>query len=212
MDQDSAQWRLPNFSRPWYQKAMLLLPDLTHKKVLELGSGHGELAKILKPKVKSYTATDLSSKYVKQLNNQGFTAVQADFNQKLPFKNKQFDLVITLEVVEHLAKAEEFLAEINRVLNPKGLLIISTPNIAWWGYRLFCLLGQPPKKEGYHLRFFTHHTMIKLLKKNNFIIKKSASFTTIPLINRFLPKPIYPIIKTWPNLLAQNLVFLCQKK
>jgi 2-polyprenyl-3-methyl-5-hydroxy-6-metoxy-1,4-benzoquinol methylase len=212
MTQDSAKWRKIDFSRPWYRKAIKLLPNLELKKVLELGSGNGELAKTLKTKVQNLTCSDNSPRYVKSLKKAGLKTLQADFNQPLPFNSNQFDLVISLEVIEHLYEAENFLLEINRVLRSKGQLIISTPNIAWWGYRLFMLLGQPPKKEGYHLRFFTHNTFIKLLSSSGFKIIKSSSFTTIPFINRILPKPIYPTINFWSNLLAQDLVFLCQKK
>jgi len=209
---DPGLWRRSNYSRPWYQKALALLPDLTQASVVELGSGSGELADLLQPKVKSLTCVDNSVIYVSKLIKKGFKAFQADFNQPLPFKTNQFDCVISLEVIEHLVKVEGFLQEAKRILKPNGQLIISTPNIAWWGYRLFVLLGQPPKKEGYHLRFFTHHSLTRLLNQSGFNIVKTNSFTTLPLINRYLAKPIYPSVKFWPNLLAQDLVFLCRKQ
>lgn len=209
---DPGLWRQANQNRPWYKKALALLPDLSEASVIELGSGNGELANLLQPKVKSLTCVDNSAIYAAKLIKKGFTAIQADFNQTLPFKASQFDCIINLEVIEHLVKVEDFLLEASRILKPDGLLIISTPNIAWWGYRLFVLLGQPPKKEGYHLRFFTHHSLTRLLTQSGFHIVKTNSFTTLPLINRSLPKPIYPSVKFWPNLLAQDLVFLCQKQ
>lgn len=213
---DSSSWRLIDVNRPWYAKALQLLPDSTDYSIIELGSGHGELAQKLQPLVKKLTCVDRSEIYVNQLTRSGFKAVLADFNQPLSFKTGQFDGAISLEVIEHLVDAEGFLKEVYRLLKPQGWLIISTPNIAWWGYRLFCLLGQPPKKEGYHLRYFTHHTLIDKLNQAGFKMVRSASFTTIPLLNRLLfkfkLKPIHPRIKYWPNLLAQDLVFLCQKK
>ena len=209
---DPGLWRQPNQSRPWYQKVLSLLPDLSEASVIELGSGNGELADLLQPKVKSLICVDNSVIYVTKLAKKGFKAIQADFNQALPFKANQFSCVISLEVIEHLVKAEDFLLEAYRILKPASQLIISTPNIAWWGYRLFVLLGQPPKKEGYHLRFFTYNTFTHLLNQSGFKIIKSNSFTTLPLINRYLAKPIYPSVKFWPNLLAQDLVFLCRKQ
>ncbi|MDZ7587021.1 MAG: methyltransferase domain-containing protein, partial [Patescibacteria group bacterium] len=187
-NQNIASWRQANNNRPWYQKALALLPDLSKASVLELGSGSGELANLLQPKVKSLTCTDNSSLYVNKLVKKGLKVVQADFNKILPFKTNQFDCLISLEVIEHLVKAEDFLLEAYRILKPAGQLIISTPNIAWWGYRLFALLGQPPKKEGYHLRFFTYNTLIRLLNQSGFRIVKSNSFTTLPFLNRCLPR------------------------
>jgi|GEM_PF-2917272 2-polyprenyl-3-methyl-5-hydroxy-6-metoxy-1,4-benzoquinol methylase len=215
-NQDPGFWRQTNFTRPWYQSAIKLISNLNCQQVIELGSGNGELAKLIKPQVNSLTCTDNSKIYIQKLSTKGLKAIQVDFNQKLPFKSNHYDLAISLEVIEHIVDAEEFLKEINRILKPGGKLIISTPNIAWYGYRLFCLLGNPPKKEGYHFRFFTYHTFVQKLKMSGFKIKIDTSFTTIPFLNRLLIslnlKPIYPETKLWPNLLAQNLVFLCQKK
>lgn len=213
---DPGIWRQSNQSRPWYQKALALLPDLSKASVIELGSGNGELANLLQPKIKSLTCVDNSAIYVAKLAKKGFKAIQVDFNQALPFKANQFDCVISLEVIEHLVKAEDFLLEAYRILKPDGILIISTPNIAWWGYRLFVLFGQPPKKEGYHLRFFTDRTLRYYLNQAGFQVIKSASFTTVPLLNKLLIyfkiHPVYPIINFMPNLLAQDLVFLCRKQ
>jgi 2-polyprenyl-3-methyl-5-hydroxy-6-metoxy-1,4-benzoquinol methylase len=192
-----------DFQRPWYAKAISLLPENANVSVVELGSGNGELARLTKNRFKSLTLVDI---------NPGKNVVRADLNQPLPFVAGKFSGVISLEVIEHLIDHELFLKEIHRILKPKGWLIISTPNIAWWGYRLFMLLGQPPKKEGYHLRFFTHFTLIKYLNQAGFKIKDTRSFTTLPFINRWLPRPIYPTVKFLQNLLVQDLVFICRKK
>jgi SAM-dependent methyltransferase len=46
----------------------------------------------------------------------------------LPFAAGQFDLVVAFEIIEHLRDADGFLRELQRVLKPAGLLLISTPN------------------------------------------------------------------------------------
>jgi len=195
--------RAINYSRPWYAKAISLLPDQINGMIIELGSGNKELAALTKTKIKNLTMTDIAGDK---------DIMKADFNHQLPFKSSSFTGAISLEVIEHLINHELFLKEIHRILKSKGWLIISTPNISWWGYRLMALIGQPPKKEGYHLRFFTDKFLSNLLIRKGFIIEKKASFTTLPIINRFLSKPIYPVINFWPNFLAQDLVYLCRKK
>lgn len=214
-NQNIASWRSSNQDRPWYSKALSLLPRQPISSVIDLGAGAGELAELLKSQVDKITCVDYSKGYVQALIKRGFTAVQADLNQPLQFPAHQFDLVTSLEVIEHLVNYELFLTEVNRLLKPKGYLLISTPNIAWWGYRLDALLGRPPKKAGYHLRFFTYNSLVQFLNTAGFSIKKTANFSTIPLLNRLLISlklnPVYPTINIWPNLLAQDLVFLCQK-
>lgn len=211
-NQNIADWRPLDSNRPWYQKALSIWPEGKIDWAVDLGCGAGEFSQTIKRLVKNLTCVDFSAKYVDRLNRIGLKAIQANLNQPLKIKSSQFDLAVSLEVIEHLTNHELFLREIHRILKPNGWLIISTPNIAWWGYRLFALLGKPPKKEGYHLRFFTHHSFTKLLNQSGFTIIKSSSFSTLPLINRYLSRRIYPIIKIWPNLLVQDLVFLCRKK
>ena len=215
-NQNIASWRPVNNNRPLYEKVLSIFPAAERFSAIDLGSGAGEFSQIIKPLVKKLTCVDFSAKYVNQLKKVGLRAIKADLNQPLPFRSGYFDLAISLEVIEHLAKAEDFLLEAYRILKPDGILIISTPNIAWWGYRLFSLLGNPPKKEGYHLRFFTDHTLRYYLNQAGFQVIKSANFTTVPLLNKLLIyfkiHPIYPIINFMPNLLAQDLVFLCRKQ
>jgi SAM-dependent methyltransferase len=46
----------------------------------------------------------------------------------LPFPSARFDLVVAFEIIEHLENPEAFLKEMDRVLGPAGLLLVSTPN------------------------------------------------------------------------------------
>lgn len=48
--------------------------------------------------------------------------------QLLPFRDNGFDVVVSLETIEHLVKYEQFVAECNRVLKDGGIFVCSTPN------------------------------------------------------------------------------------
>jgi len=54
-----------------------------------------------------------------------FAAIDAP---RLGFPDDTFQVVVSLETIEHLADAEAYLAEIRRVMSPNGLLVLSTPN------------------------------------------------------------------------------------
>lgn len=206
---DPGYWRIEDNSRPWYYFAEKLLPEKKNQKVLDLGSGAGEFSEMLKKKGNNVYCCDFSKIYVNKLKRRAFKAKLADFNEKLPFKDNFFDGIVCLEVIEHIAKAEDFLKEINRVLKKSGWFIISTPNISWLGYRLLTLLGRVPFKEGYHLRYFNYYWLKKKIELVGFSVEKEACYTPIPIVNRI--KQFWLSIKFWPNLFAQDLVFLCRK-
>jgi SAM-dependent methyltransferase len=46
----------------------------------------------------------------------------------LPFRDRSFDLIVSLETLEHLRNPDRFLDECARLLAPDGVLIASTPN------------------------------------------------------------------------------------
>jgi len=54
--------------------------------------------------------------------------VSADLHDALPFRAASFDLVMMLEVIEHVADIPRVFGEIARVLKPGAIAILSTPN------------------------------------------------------------------------------------
>ena len=54
----------------------------------------------------------------------------------------RFDLITSLEVIEHVAEPQAFLDAIARRLAPDGLLILSTPNATGWSKLLMITLGE----------------------------------------------------------------------
>jgi ubiquinone/menaquinone biosynthesis C-methylase UbiE len=95
---------------------------------LDIGSGHGDLIRLLRNRfdvrssVCDYTDSLMKlpdvSVSVANLNTEG-----------LPFENSAFDLVTCTEVIEHLEHYRYTLREMYRVLKPGGALVLTTPNI-----------------------------------------------------------------------------------
>ncbi len=52
--------------------------------------------------------------------------------ESLPFSAASFDMVVAFEVIEHLDRWREMLTEADRVLDPAGVLLVSTPNLEYY--------------------------------------------------------------------------------
>ena len=67
-----------------------------------------------------------------------------DLRKRLPYDDASFDVVLLVEVIEHLSDHQAALGELSRILKPGGVLILTTPNIMRLNSRLHFLLS------GYH--------------------------------------------------------------
>jgi SAM-dependent methyltransferase len=99
--------------------------------VLECGIGPGHLFRLMEgwfPQASFFGLdADPHTLYeVRQKNPQKLLVAASA--ETLPFPEKRFDFIISLHMVEHLHRPDEFLKEAVRVLRPDGILVLATPN------------------------------------------------------------------------------------
>jgi len=116
--------------------------DLTGKNVLEVscgaGGGASYIMRTLGPA--SYTGLDLNpasiAKCRKSHDLPGLDFVQGDA-QNLPFPDESFDAVINVEASHQYLDFARFLAEVARVLRPRGHFLYTDNRrpqaLEWWG-------------------------------------------------------------------------------
>ncbi len=103
------------------QAAVDLVPaDRAPGLALDLSAGDGRSSRLLAERGWRVVSTELRPR------RPGWIAV--NLNNDLPLRSKSFDLVMMLEVIEHLADIPHALSEVARVLKPGAIAIISTPN------------------------------------------------------------------------------------
>ena len=128
--------------------AFSFVKNVLNKKALDIGCRDGYWSDQLKTRGYTVSSLDLEPNYE--------FALKYDIEKGLPYEDKSFDLVLCTEVVEHLHYPESLFREIERVLRPKGLVIITTPNSGWWFYKVVFLWGWTPLKlqNSDHKQFF----------------------------------------------------------
>lgn len=128
--------------------------------VLDLGCNAGHGTHIISKVCKNITGVDVSPNAIKvakekyESQNVKFFVVDG---LTLPFPAHSFDLVTSFQVIEHLADYEIYFNEIKRVLRPKGMLLITTPNAV-----IRVHPGQKPW-NAFHMREFRSNELADLI-------------------------------------------------
>jgi SAM-dependent methyltransferase len=111
--------------------------------LLDIGCNDGTYTKKIgkSTKISELYGIEIDDKLLKLANKNGINAIKGNINEKFPFKDNFFDVVISNQVIEHLTNPDNMIKEIHRILKPGGFAIISTPNLCSLHNRLFVLLG-----------------------------------------------------------------------
>lgn len=140
--------------RQAYQFALEYCRDKT---VLDAGCGEGYGSCLLAEAAAAVTGVDRSDEAIRHARekyvrpNLGYQVMDV---AALACADSAFDVVVSLQVIEHLANAAVFLKEIRRVLKKDGRAIISTPNTARYPAR-------PPGQ--FHTREYSWREFMDLL-------------------------------------------------
>lgn len=97
------------------------------QKILEFGSGYGYLTHALNQHGFECTGVEISEKAVefsrKQFGDHFVCSTIENFQSQ-----SKFDCIVATEVIEHLADPFEFLVQCKSLLNPNGVIVLTTPN------------------------------------------------------------------------------------
>lgn len=158
------------------------LPD--DAKILEIGCGGGSFSRAIKryfPKF-SVVGSDISTKVLEAAGRIGGGVLYKRANvYKLPFKNNEFDAVISFDVWEHLGKPAKAFSEVNRVLKPGGILHFFVPtegNKLTLYQMLPKILYEFKKKYTGHVQTYDVDRLMTLLAESNFEVSdvKNSSY------------------------------------
>jgi len=121
-------YRRDRFSDPQMKRILKVLHLEPSDSVLDLGCGVGDYTKAISEYTGNVVGIDLS---VAAARNKypGLEFRDHDLNAPVPFPEGHFDTVVSINVIEHLRHATDFLDECARVLKPSGTIAMTTANL-----------------------------------------------------------------------------------
>ncbi|MGB7293541.1 MAG: class I SAM-dependent methyltransferase [Thermodesulfobacteriota bacterium] len=136
--------------------AFSFVPETEEKVALDIGCRDGFWSEQLKKKGYNVLAIDIKPSYRE--------SIICDVENGIPFSDESFNLVWCTEVIEHLHNPKYLFQEIERVIRPGGLAIITTPNSSCWYYSIFRLFKLNPQKlqNPDHKHFFDEKSIRSL--------------------------------------------------
>jgi len=159
-----------------YHKLTLISKEIKNKniKVLNAACGAGDLEHFVFDKQNKHKLNwygiDISQKSIKSCKSK-FKNARFDTGnvKKMKFKDKSFDIIAALEILEHISPRDTFgvLNEFGRILKNKGMIIVSIPLNE--GLEEMIQKGNNPNA---HVRIYTPELIKAELTIAGFTVKK----------------------------------------
>lgn len=157
----------------WYRGREKIIVDLLRKtfkdrfrkkKILDLGCGTGRMMVVLRD-FGQVSGADISDEAITFCQKQGFQNLKKiDAEKSLPFPNETFDLITAFDLLEHLKNDQKILLEINRLLRPQGLLLVTVPALP-------VLWSKHDEAFGHQRRYLKKDLILKVQKTNFQVIR-----------------------------------------
>ena len=171
--------------------------SLKGKKVLDIGCGGGLVSESLSLKGAFVTAIDENNKNLNQAKNHAkinslkINYIKSSFDNFYKKNKNKFDLILCLEVLEHIDNFKKTLQQITTLVKPKGSLVLSTINRNLKSLILAKIFGEYilnwiPIGTHEFEKFIKPVEIIDVLENKNLKIKDIKGLEFNPISNQWL--------------------------
>ncbi len=148
-----------------------------HTKLLDFGCGSGIFVEELEKAGFDAHGVDISDEAVRFGALQGIKNLSVIDSHKINFSDNTFDVVLSMDVLEHLEDEEWALKEIERILKPNGIFVVMVPAYMFlWGVQ---------DEVAHHYRRYTKGSLLKVVRDKTKLKTVRSSY-----FNTFLFAPI----------------------
>ena len=161
------------------------------RRVLDLGCRSGALTQAY-VEGNEVVGVDVDRAALAEAAKLGIETAWADVDERLPFPDGSFDVVVAGELLEHVRFPDALVAEVRRLLRPGGWFVGSVPNSYRLKSRLRFLAGRPPEfaDDPTHLRMFGAADVRRLLTPFAEVELRHVAGRLVPLSPRLFGNDI----------------------
>jgi SAM-dependent methyltransferase len=214
-------WAIESKLSPPMRK--LLTARVARQKVLDFGGGEGErYGDLVRLSASTVAIADVSSEVLRIRAARGDTPIRLEEMER---HQREFDVLLVLEVLEHLLDPVDMLSAATATLREGGWAIISVPNAFSGMNRARMALGRLPasgvgppgvRRHTYlapHIRFFDTASLINLCRRAGLRVSTvRADGLDVWRLSPWIPERLYPVsMKRDASLLANTLVVQAQR-
>jgi 2-polyprenyl-3-methyl-5-hydroxy-6-metoxy-1,4-benzoquinol methylase len=179
--------------------------------ILELGCHSGYLSEYLASMGNTVFGLDSDSAAVERARSRGVAAEVRDLEEADVLRDQRgFDVILALNVLEHLHDPASLLDSALAAVAESGRLIVSVPNVAHYRIRARLLRGRFAYEDHgtmdrTHLRFFTRRTLRELLTEAGWAVAQER-FSPGIVAGRLRPKLHNWLATNHPGIGSQHLI------
>jgi glycosyltransferase involved in cell wall biosynthesis len=192
------------------------------RRILDIGSGPGHLAKRLSSE--SFDVTTVDKYEPTESSEENHILVDLD-NEPWIIDISRYETVLLLDVIEHLNDPEQFMLALRRRMNTtsRPTIYISVPNISFVLVRIALLFGRFSYADRgildiTHKRFFTPSSLRRLLLDTGYEIKETIAIG-VPLL-AFHQNGIFSMLSSlskfvariWTSMFAFQILLVAEPK
>ncbi len=190
--------------------------------VLDIGAADGSMARALRKlacRVWGIEADKVAADVAAEACEDVLVADVERIDLAGAFEGRKFDVVLLLDVLEHLVNPQETLASVRDVLAPDGYVVISLPNVAHGAVRVQLLRGKfsytdTGLLDRTHLRFFDRPGALELVEGAGFTVvdqmtvRSRLEETEIPIDRTSVQGEIAEILQSDPDSETFQFIFV----
>jgi 2-polyprenyl-3-methyl-5-hydroxy-6-metoxy-1,4-benzoquinol methylase len=191
-------------------------------RVLDLGAADGSVARALKKRACTVWGIEQDERAAEAASQVCDRVIVADLEAKEAFEplgSETFDVVLALDVLEHLRDPAPVLKRAASYLTPGGIAVLSIPNVTHGALRLSLLEGRFNYTEQglldrTHLRFFDRHAAEQLISEAGLTIsqhlrvRRELEETEIAVNKDGLPIELLQSLASDPDATTYQFVFV----